>query len=134
VLDAREGEVVQRVLDLTDGIGVPWALDAVGSPETMRQSVAALAPEGTLVAVGLSRSDATVSLPINELVQRQKRVVGSLYGSSNPRMDLPRIFRLYTSGRLPLDRLVGARRPLTEVNEAFADLRGGGVGRTILLP
>jgi Zn-dependent alcohol dehydrogenase len=134
VLDAREGDVVQRVLDLTDGVGVPWALDAVGSPETMRQSVAALAPEGTVVAVGLSRSDATVAVPINDLVQRQKRVVGSLYGSSNPRLDLPRIFRLYASGRLPLDRLVGARRPLSEVNEAFADLRTGGVGRTILVP
>jgi Zn-dependent alcohol dehydrogenase len=134
VLDAREGDVVQRVLDLTDGVGVPWALDAVGSPETMRQSLAALAPEGTVVAVGLSRSDATVAVPINDLVQRQKRVVGSLYGSSNPRLDLPRIFRLYASGRLPLDRLVGARRPLSEVNEAFADLRTGGVGRTILVP
>ena len=134
VLDARDGDVAERVLDLTDGVGVPWALDAVGSPETMRQGVASLAPEGTLVALGLSRTDATVAVPINELVQRQKRVVGSLYGSSNPRLDLPRIFRLYASGKLPLDRLVGARRPLAEVNEAFADLRKGGVGRTVLVP
>jgi len=134
VLDARDGDVVERVLDLTDGVGVPWAIDAVGSPDTMRQGVSALAPEGTLVAVGLSRTDATVAVPINELVQRQKRVVGSLYGSSNPRIDLPRIFRLYASGKLPLERLVGARRPLTEVNEAFADLRQGGVGRTVLVP
>ncbi|GAA3573516.1 zinc-dependent alcohol dehydrogenase family protein [Microlunatus spumicola] len=134
VIDAREGDVVEQVLRLTDGVGVPWAVDAVGSPDTMRQAMAALAPEGTLVAVGLSRTDATVAVPINDLVQRQKRVVGSLYGSSNPRLDLPRIFSLYSAGRLPLDRLVGARRPLAEVNEAFADLRQGGVGRTVLVP
>ncbi len=134
VLDAREGDVGQRVLDLTDGIGVSWAVDAVGSPETMRQSIAALAPAGTLVALGLSRADATVAVPINDLVQRQKRIVGSLYGSSNPRIDLPRIFGLYLSGRLPLDLLVGGHRPLAEVNEAYADLRQGGVGRTILVP
>ena len=67
-------------------------------------------------------------------MQRQKRVVGSLYGSSNPRVDLPRIFALYLAGRLPLDALIGDRRPLAEVNEAYADLRTGGVGRTILLP
>lgn len=133
-LDAREGDVVQRVLDLTAGTGVPWALDAVGSPDTMRQAVDALAPGGTLVAVGLNRPDATVALPINDLVQRQKRVVGALYGASNPRLDLPRLFSLYASGRLPLDRLVGARRPLSEVNEALAGLRGGGAGRTILVP
>ena len=134
VQDAREGDVEQRVLDLTDGVGVPWAVDAVGSPETMRQSVAALAPAGTLVAIGLSRTDATVAVAINDLVQRQKRIVGSLYGSSNPRIDLPRIFELYRAGRLPLDELIGARRPLAEVNEAYADLRQGGVGRTILVP
>ncbi|SEP57850.1 zinc-binding dehydrogenase [Microlunatus flavus] len=133
-LDAREGDVVARVLDLTGGVGVPWALDAVGSPDTMRQAVDALAPGGTLVAVGLNRPDATVAVGINDLVQRQKRVVGALYGASNPRLDLPRLFGLYASGRLPIDRLVGARRPLSEVNEALAGLRGGSAGRTILVP
>jgi S-(hydroxymethyl)glutathione dehydrogenase / alcohol dehydrogenase len=73
-------------------------------------------------------------VPINDLVQRQKRVVGSLYGSTNPRVDLPRIFALYLGGRLPLDKLIGAHRPLAEVNQAYADLRAGGVGRTILRP
>ena len=100
----------------------------------MRQAIDCLGPGGTLVAVGLSSVDATVAVPINDLVQRQKRVVGSLYGSSNPRVDLPRIFALYLAGRLALDELIGGRRPLSEVNEAYADLRTGGVGRTILVP
>jgi Zn-dependent alcohol dehydrogenase len=133
VVDAGDGDVVDRVLALTDG-GVPWMIDAVGRPETMRQAVDCLRPAGTLVAVGLSSVDATFAVPINELVQRQKRIVGALYGASNPRLDLPRIFTLYLAGRLPLDKLVGGRRPLAEVNEAYAELRAGGVGRTILLP
>jgi Zn-dependent alcohol dehydrogenase len=133
VVDARDGDVVDRVLALSDG-GVPWMIDAVGRSETMRQAIDCLRPAGTLVAVGLSSVDATVAVPINELVQRQKRIVGALYGSSNPRLDLPRIFALYLAGRLPLDKLIGGRRPLAEVNEAYAELRAGGVGRTILLP
>ena len=133
VVDAGEGDVVDRVLELSNG-GVPWMIEAVGRPETMRQAVDCLGPAGTLVAVGLSRADATVAVPINELVQRQKQIVGALYGSSNPRLDLPRIFALYLAGRLPLDELVGGRRPLGEVNEAYAELRAGGVGRTILVP
>jgi Zn-dependent alcohol dehydrogenase len=133
VVDAREGDVVDRVLELSEG-GVLWMIDAVGRPETMRQALDCLRPAGTLVAVGLSSVDATVAVPINELVQRQKRIVGALYGSSNPRLDLPRIFALYRAGRLPLNELIGGHRPLTEVNEAYAELRSGGVGRTILLP
>ena len=133
VVDAGEGNVVGQVLELSDG-GVPWMIDAVGRPETMRQAVECLRPAGTLIAIGLSSADATVAVPINDLVQRQKRIVGSLYGSSNPRIDLPRIFALYLAGRLPLDELIGGRRPLAEVNEAYAELRTGGVGRMILAP
>lgn len=131
--NAGTGNVVERVLEIT-GTGVPWLIEAVGRPQTMRQAIACLRPGGTLVAIGLSSVDGTVAEPINDLVQRQKRVVGSLYGSSNPRVDLPRIFALYLAGRLPLDELIGDRRPLAEVNQAHADLRTGGVGRTILLP
>ena len=133
VVDARQPDVVDRVLELSGG-GVPWMIDAVGRPETLRQAVGCLGAAGTLVVVGLSSADATFPVPINELVQRQKRIVGSLYGSSNPRIDLPRIFALYLAGRLPLDELIGSRRPLAEVNEAYADLRTGGLGRTILVP
>jgi Zn-dependent alcohol dehydrogenase len=133
VVNAGTEDVVARVLEIT-GTGVPWLIEAVGRPQTMRQAIDCLRPGGTLVAIGLSSVDATVAVPINDLVQRQKRVVGSLYGSSNPRVDLPRIFALYLAGRLPLDALIGLRRPLAEVNEAYADLRAGGVGRMILLP
>ena len=125
--------VVDRVLEISDG-GVPWLIEAVGRPETMRQGLECLRPGGTLVAIGLSSVDATAAVPINDLVQRQKRIVGSLYGSSNPRVDLPKLFALYLGGRLPLDELLGGRRPLAEVNEAYAELRAGSVGRTVLVP
>ena len=122
-----------QLQDITGG-GVDWLIDAVGQTRTMEQGFAALAPGGTLVAVGLNRADATFAVPINELVQRQKRVVGALYGASNPRIDLPRIFSLYLAGRLPLDALITARRPLVDVNEAYAELRLGATGRTVLIP
>ena len=73
-------------------------------------------------------------VPINELVQGQKRIVGSLYGSANPLIDLPRIFGLYRSGRLPLDDLIGERFALEAVNEAYATLTAGGVGRSVVVP
>ncbi|MGN6742109.1 MAG: zinc-binding dehydrogenase, partial [Amnibacterium sp.] len=133
VIDARDGGVAERVVALTGG-GVPWLVEAVGRPETMREAFACLAPGGTLVAIGLTRAGATAEIPINELVQRQKRVVGALYGLANPRPDLARIFALHLAGRLPLERLLGGRRPLAEAAAAFDDLRSGVPGRTVLLP
>jgi len=126
-------EVVAAVADLTGG-GADLAVEAVGAPATLAQAFRALRPGGTVVAVGLAAVDASVSIPVNELVQQQKRVVGSLYGSANPPVDLPRLLALYRSGRLPLDDLLGPAYPLAEVGRAYDDLRAGAVGRAVVEP
>ena len=114
--------------------GVDWAIEAVGRSQTVQQAVTCLRPGGTAVAIGLGSTTATFEVPINDLVQRQKRVVGSLYGSANPLIDLPRLFSLYLSGRLPIDALLGPTYPLAAVNEAYAALTGGAVGRAVVVP
>ncbi|HUB72051.1 MAG TPA: zinc-binding dehydrogenase [Acidimicrobiales bacterium] len=136
VVDAsaiRPEEVAAVIRDLTHG-GAEIALEAVGTPATLRQAFAALRPGGTVVAVGLGPARAEVPVPVNELVQQQKRLVGSLYGSSNPVVDLPRILELYQSGRLPLGQLLGATHPLEEVGRAYGELRSGAVGRAVIDP
>jgi Zn-dependent alcohol dehydrogenase len=114
--------------------GADWAIDAVGGGGSLRQAFDCLRPAGTAVAVGLAAAGATCEVPVNELVQREKRLVGSLYGSANPLVELPRIFALQQAGKLPVERLVGRTYELAEVNEAYASLLSGAVGRAILLP
>lgn len=132
VIDAGSQDVVEAAIGLVPG-GVDWALDAVGRPETLQQSIAALRPGGTTIAVGLARAGERAHVTINDLVQHQKRVVGSLYGSANPQIDLPRLFELYLSGRLPLDELVGTQYRLAAVNEAYAALAHDAIGRSVVL-
>jgi Zn-dependent alcohol dehydrogenase len=132
VIDAARDDVVEAVMSLAPG-GVDWVLEAVGRPETLQQAIACLRPGGTAIAVGLARVGETAAVPINERVQRQKRLVGSLYGSANPHADLPRLFELYRSGRLPLDELVGSQYPLAAVNDAYAALAHDAVGRSVVL-
>jgi Zn-dependent alcohol dehydrogenase len=133
-INGRDEDVVARVLEITEGAGVASAIDAIGRAQTLEQAVDCLAPGGTLVAVGLGAVGAGFTVPLNQLVQRQKRIVGSLYGSSNPQLDLPRIFALYLAGELPLDKLIGDRLPLADFGEAYARLTAGAVGRGILVP
>jgi Zn-dependent alcohol dehydrogenase len=133
VVDAACADPVEAVMtELPDGVDA--AIEAVGRSETIEQAFACLRGGGTIVAVGLARAGATVQLPINELVQRQKRVVGSLYGSANALVELPRLLGLYLAGRLPLDALVGEQYALESVNEAYAALTRGAVGRAVLVP
>jgi Zn-dependent alcohol dehydrogenase len=133
VINARRADPVAEVTELTGG-GAPWVIEAVGRPQTLEQGLSMLRPRGTLVMVGLAGVDDSFAVPINPVVQQQRSIIGSLYGSANPFIDLPRIFSLYADGRLPLDDLLGDRMPLDRVNEAYAGLLGGAVGRTVLTP
>jgi Zn-dependent alcohol dehydrogenase len=132
-VNSTSADAVEQVRAIVPG-GLDWAIEAVGHAGTLRQAFASLAPGGTAIALGLGRVGATFEVPINELVQGQKRIVGSLYGSANPLIDLPRIFGLYLSHRLPLDDLLGERFTLEAVNEAYAGLVAGGIGRSVVVP
>ncbi len=132
IIDGR-GDVLTELQEIVPD-GVPWAIEAVGRSQTLELAFSCLAPGGSLISVGLGAVDSGFRVPVNELVQRQKHIVGSLYGSSNPLVDLPRIFGLYLSGRLPLDRLLGDRMPLDDVDAAYRQLVAGSVGRSVLIP
>ncbi|MHB8624790.1 MAG: zinc-dependent alcohol dehydrogenase [Aggregatilineales bacterium] len=57
--------LVQRVLDSTDGWGADLVVDAVGAPITRQQGIAMLAPDGTLALVGLGKGETTLNfLPV----------------------------------------------------------------------
>jgi Zn-dependent alcohol dehydrogenase len=125
---------LQEALDDICPDGIDWAFEAVGKAETVQAAMASLRPGGTTVAIGLGRAGATVAIPLNDLVQRDKRLIGSLYGSSNTLTQVPRLLELYATGRLPLDKLLGRSYALDEINEAYRDLVGGAVGRAVILP
>ncbi|HEY2675111.1 MAG TPA: Zn-dependent alcohol dehydrogenase [Rugosimonospora sp.] len=133
LIDADAEDVADAIAEIQPG-GVDWAVEAIGRPDTLAQAFDAVRPGGTLVAVGLAARSQQLQVPVNALVQREKRIVGSLYGSSNPLIDIPRLLELYRAGRLPIDQLIGRRYPLDSINDAFANLVGDGVGRGIVLP
>jgi Zn-dependent alcohol dehydrogenase len=113
--------------------GVQWAFEAVGKPETLLAGLHSLRPTGTLVAIGLSRAGQALPVPINELVQKDIRVVGSLYGSANTVLLIPRLLELHRAGRLPLEQLLGSEYRLDEINKAYSRLPGESVGRGLIL-
>lgn len=132
-VDVTEVPVEEAVEGICPG-GVEWAFEAIGKPETVASAMASLRTGGTTVVIGVGRVGASVPVLLNDLVQREKRLVGSLYGSANTLTQIPRLLELHAAGRLPLDRLLGSTYPLDRVNEAYAALAGGSVGRSVILP
>lgn len=114
--------------------GVDFAFEAIGSVPVIDTLQGMLGAGGAAVIVGMTSLDASATYNPFELADRGQRILGCNYGSSNGHLDIPMLARLYLSGSLPLDQLVGRTRPLSEIAEAVDDLRSGTGLRTILIP
>ena len=53
-------------------------------------------------------------------------------GSNRFRIDMPRYIEIYLQGRLKLDELVSQRIGLDQVDDAFRDMEGGHVARSVI--
>jgi Zn-dependent alcohol dehydrogenase len=117
----------------TTGGGVDVAVEATGRPEAARAAFLSTRPRGAAVLVGIPRADAEVTLPALPIPRMERRVLGSIYGSTVPERDFPDIVDRYRRGILPIGRLISHRFPLEGVGEAFDLLRRGGARRAVLV-
>src|SRR6218665_714647 len=104
-----------------------------GVPAVVGQAFDATVAGGTLVCVGVPAPDARPSFPGPNLVRDEKIVTGSLSGSSRPSTDIPKILDLYKAGLLPLDKMISATYPLSDINKAFDDMAAGRLTRGVLV-
>jgi len=121
----------EAVREATRG-GVDYAIEATGRPEAMQSAFLSTRTRGAAVLIGIPREDAVLSVPALTIPRMERRILGSLYGSSRPERDFVTILELYRRGRLPLDRLVSHRLPLDEIDAAFAILRSGAARRVVV--
>jgi S-(hydroxymethyl)glutathione dehydrogenase / alcohol dehydrogenase len=131
-VNATGSDPVAQVRALTGGRGVDYAFEVIGLPKTMRQAYDCLAKRGTAVVVGVAPMTMEVSVPVMSLVFEERVLTGSLYGSSRPKVDIPRLIDLYRGGKLMLDELLTRTYPFEEINEAYAALERGEVARSVV--
>ena len=132
-VDASEEDPVDRIRELTGGRGADYAFEAIGNANVMLQAYESTRRAGTVTVIGIARSDDTINIPASSLVREEKRILGSFYGSTRQRVDLPRMFELYQSGHLKLDELITQTYPIDDAQEAFDDLVAGKNARGVLV-
>jgi Zn-dependent alcohol dehydrogenase len=132
LLDPAREDVAARARELT-GVGVDYAFETAGRARLVETGLAATRNGGTTVCVGAPPLDEALAIaPAALFTVSEKRLVGCVLGGSNSLREIPRLVALWQAGRLDLEGLVTARRPVAEVNEAFADLREGRGIRSVL--
>ena len=132
LLDPEKDDLMTACMDLT-GVGVDYAFETAGRASLVQACVAATRPGGTTVCIGVAPFEDILTLgPAVLFTASEKKLLGCMLGSSNALRDLPRFAALWKAGRLDLEGMITVRRPLSEINEAIADLQASRGIRTAL--
>ncbi|HTV45586.1 MAG TPA: Zn-dependent alcohol dehydrogenase [Stellaceae bacterium] len=126
-------DVVGRVREMTDGLGVDTAFDAIGSEATALQAVDATAPGGRAVLVGIPAFATRAPISPSQLVYGEKVISGTYYGSVRPNIDFPMLADLDMDKRIDLDSLISRTYRFEEINEGFRLMLDGAVARGVIV-
>lgn len=123
-----------RILDLTDGVGVDICFEVVGSEVTAAQALSITRRGGQTCIVGMASLDAelNVSLAV-EMQVNQKKILGCNTGAGNPKKDIPDFIDWMKSGRLKIAELISSRYPLEDINQAMESLSAGSETRAVVV-
>jgi alcohol dehydrogenase len=113
VIDPATTDPVQRVAELTDGLGADVAIEAVGIPETFETCVEIVRPGGHVANVGVHGKPATLHL---ETAWIRNLTITTGLVDTNTTADL---LRMLESDRLAMPGLVTHRFGLDEFDEAY---------------
>jgi Zn-dependent alcohol dehydrogenase len=131
-INASETDPVERIREICPG-GVDYVFEMTGQTSVISQGVDAVGPRGEVILVGIPQfGKQTVDLDVYDMLFHEKEVKGSLSGSYNLTLAIPRLADLVVDGDLSLDELITDTRPLAEINEAMDALEHGGQIRQLI--
>jgi S-(hydroxymethyl)glutathione dehydrogenase/alcohol dehydrogenase len=131
VIDSSKSETVEAVRNLLPE-GADHVFDFVGLKSVCEQGLAMLGVGGGLYLVGVASPDVGIGLNIVNAIDKQRRIQGVNFGSTNAKRDIPMYAELYLQGRMNLDDLVSKKISLREVNDGYAALKNGSLTRVVV--
>ncbi len=129
---STDGDAVAQIQQITGG-GADYAFEVIGLGATIAQTYQAVRKGGTAVIIGVPKMTEMLQLPAAMIWMEEKSLMGSTYGSGQPKQDIPNLIKLYQRGRLKLDELVTATYKIEEAPRAFEDLEKGVNARGVIL-
>jgi len=131
-VNAGRADAADEVRALTRG-GVDFAFEMAGAIPAMDLAWRITRRGGSTISAGLPHPDKRFALPPVQMVAEERTLRGSYIGSAVPARDIPRYIEMYQRGKLPVDRLMGERLALADINRGFDRLAAGQAMRDVVL-
>ncbi len=123
-VNARDPDAAAKVKEYTKG-GVDFSFEMAGVIPAMELAYRVVRRGGTTVTASLFHPQHTWPIQQVSLVAEERTIKGSYIGSCVPARDIPRYIGLYQRGKLPINKLLGERLTLEDINRGFDKLDAG---------
>lgn len=131
-IDASQVDVVERVMELTDGRGADVIITATAAKVTQEQAIAMAARNGRISFFGgLPKDDPVIRCDSNVVHYRQLHIHGA--NGSAPEHN-KRALEYISTGQVPVKDLITDRLPLDDVLKAFDLVRSGSAIKVTVEP
>jgi len=129
-VDPEAEDPAQKVMELTGGLGADCVMEAVGDPETIRQSVALARKGGTVLLMGWTGNE-TDPLDCTRVTLDEMTLLGTMGFA----WDFPVTLDLLARGKIDAERIITHRLPLERAEEALQTLheKRGGVWKVMIV-
>ena len=112
-------DTVERVLELTGGLGADYTFEATGNVGVMRQAVeSARMGWGLCTIAGVAGKGETLEIVPRYLITG-RRVAGSSFGGIKGRVEVPQLVERWLAGDIDVDPFLSHTLALDEVNRGF---------------
>jgi L-iditol 2-dehydrogenase len=128
-MDGGEGDTLEFIRSLGDGLGVDVVIDASGHSSSLQLAITVVRPAGQIVKVGWGPQPLGFSL--DPLVQKAVRLQGS-FSHNFPMWET--VIALIASGKIDPTALVGRVEPLANWRVCFDEMATGKAVKNVLVP
>lgn len=132
-VNSSTGDLVEAVKTATDGAMADYVLVTVGAQQPIEQAPLLLAPNGTVVIVGMPATGVTATIDPVTMAALNQSILGSKMGMSTISVDIPELISKYREGDLLLDELITRTYSLDEINEAIDSVKSGHAVRNVIV-
>ncbi len=117
-IDSSKVDPVEKIKELTDGLGVEYCAEAIGDPGAIIQCWWSIRQGGSVIVPGITPAGKTTNLDLMLMPLQAKKIIGTLYGEINPPVDLPKLAALAVTGELKTKQITTKKIKLEDINVA----------------
>ncbi|KYC41235.1 dehydrogenase [Scytonema hofmannii PCC 7110] len=119
------------VKDLTQGMGADVAIEATGVPSAWETAIACARPGATVNLFGGCPRDTSITVNTEQLHYSELTLKGVFH---NTPVFVREALSLIATRKIPFELLISDRRPLTDLEQVFCDMRERKVIKVAMIP